>query len=737
MATNLATILVGLGYDLSALEKGAPEAFRLVNEQTLGMSASMKRSSREGAESLRLIDEALGIHLSRPLTRILTQEFPALATGLQSILGAGVVGALAVAGFEFFDKIAKSIEKAQKAQEALKVATESVSSVFEQEMSAYATKDKAITAATAAVDRLAEAEQKQAQASRDAAGVLNGSLAAIGTFVQKVSSFQSTLNLQQISSNFSELISKYNVAALKDSIDGTAHASKMLADEIHRANDEATKFAKTASDHKWYEPGSGFDDTSKALNQYAEGLQRLQDVQNYTQQGVRNQEALKTQAEAAKALAEFYKDIADSMKKLDPVADPIKKLTIEIDTMKVKAQADFFEMGKTANTELSLAAAAKHLSDYESNLDRILAKAKADADVLAAQKDLPTKLSLPVTPPSLPPSSTGAQFDKAAGGTTGAQFSVFSADQTAQLKLAAKAYDDIITPAQKLQLTEKELDLLVKENLIDRVAYNAALAKAKEEAAKTTDQLNKLLEKTGDVNAGLQAFFLQLQTEAGQGGKFTFEFLNKGLQGFEDETVKAITGGKTAWRQYFEGLTDQALKFLLNKEIAAGVKSLGIGGLFGGQGGAGGAATLTSAGTTLTSAGTLLTSAATELQAAATELATSSASGGGGGVIGDLSDSGAGSIPGNAAGTDNWAGGLSWVGEDGPELMNVPSGSSITPNKALGGMSMNMGGIHIDAKGAEIGVEEKIARALSFAAPRLIMNAAVQVAEIRKRSLGR
>ena len=88
MSSNLGTILVGLGYDLSALEKGAPEAFRLINSQTLGMSAEMKRTSREGAESFRLIDEALGIHISRPLTRILTQEFPSLAKGLQSVMGA-------------------------------------------------------------------------------------------------------------------------------------------------------------------------------------------------------------------------------------------------------------------------------------------------------------------------------------------------------------------------------------------------------------------------------------------------------------------------------------------------------------------------------------------------------------------------------------------------------------------------------------------------------------------------
>ena len=42
-------------------------------------------------------------------------------------------------------------------------------------------------------------------------------------------------------------------------------------------------------------------------------------------------------------------------------------------------------------------------------------------------------------------------------------------------------------------------------------------------------------------------------------------------------------------------------------------------------------------------------------------------------------------LPGNnAAGTDNWRGGPTWVGEEGPEILNLPRGSRITPNhKAL------------------------------------------------------
>lgn len=34
----------------------------------------------------------------------------------------------------------------------------------------------------------------------------------------------------------------------------------------------------------------------------------------------------------------------------------------------------------------------------------------------------------------------------------------------------------------------------------------------------------------------------------------------------------------------------------------------------------------------------------------------------------------------NAAGTDNWRGGLTWVGEKGPEILNLPRGSQIIPN---------------------------------------------------------
>lgn len=73
-------------------------------------------------------------------------------------------------------------------------------------------------------------------------------------------------------------------------------------------------------------------------------------------------------------------------------------------------------------------------------------------------------------------------------------------------------------------------------------------------------------------------------------------------------------------------------------------------------------------------------------------------------------------ISGHAAGTDNSPGGWHWVGENGPELMNVPKGAKVLPNGVMpdgGGVSAPVS-IHIDATGADAAglarVESQLAR---------------------------
>src|ERR1017187_8680413 len=114
---NVGTLSAKFGLDPAEfLEKlrGVSGASQLFSGQ---MKRDMREGARDGAESLHLLDHALGIQLPRSMNRLLTREFPAFAEGLQAILGVGAVGVLAEAGFEFGEKIAQNIEKAKKAEQ--------------------------------------------------------------------------------------------------------------------------------------------------------------------------------------------------------------------------------------------------------------------------------------------------------------------------------------------------------------------------------------------------------------------------------------------------------------------------------------------------------------------------------------------------------------------------------------------------------------------------------------------
>ena len=77
----------------------------------------------------------------------------------------------------------------------------------------------------------------------------------------------------------------------------------------------------------------------------------------------------------------------------------------------------------------------------------------------------------------------------------------------------------------------------------------------------------------------------------------------------------------------------------------------------------------------------------------------------------------AAAIPKFASGTDYAPGGWSVVGENGPELMNVPTGARILPNGTVPSASNDNGGVtnvyHIDASGADSGTVERIKAVLA------------------------
>src|ERR1700730_4839333 len=192
--------------------------------------------------------------------------------------------------------------------------------------------------------------------------------------------------------------------------------------------------------------------------------------------------------------------------------------------------------------------------------------------------------------------TTPAKPTLSAGGVAGAQFDAFAKDQVAQLAMAQHAYQDAMGPQQKYKLVEQQLDLLLKEKLIDQNAYNAAWAQAidlrsrsakkglegavdefnpnggkmqqlrqrmdtlramqskgvdlggdklnagdlaaiDEEMQAITEEEDKILIKTGGIATGFKAWADGLQRVKSE-GEFTFEMLSQATRGFEEHAAK-------------------------------------------------------------------------------------------------------------------------------------------------------------------------------------------------------
>lgn len=731
MSTTLATILVGLGYDLSAIEKGAPDAFRLINQQTAGMSSEMKRASREGAESWRLIDEALGIHVSRPLTRIVTQEFPGFAKAMQSLLGAGVVGALGVAAFEGIDRLMQKIDQAKKAQEEWSASTVATQKLMADGTQHYAEAIEMVNAKIAAaaghpeqlhaleqmrelgknvddtrklVDQLAQAFEREGKAAEVAMKWYNAILVqadnapenivrginALDPFGGKGSSalkfFDQGDQVKQLNAVFSSMKDNLDETFRTDALKGTHDSLRLIDNDLQMANAELQRMQQNGN-----KTGTALADSMVTFltqtKAWTEQLQQLNEAQRKLQQQNDANEAAKKAAEQQKAA------IADLQGDLKRWNDEANRGWQE--WMKINDAID------AATAKLS---------------ESVLAEQASQA--AHARKAFFPDIGQVAPPPGAPMLADQAELQKV------------SDDQNASWQKAGEILAQIETPIEKYTAGLQMLKILQDEGRLSADQFALAQQKLAEALQASEDRMQKLL-RQGGAAGGAQAFAMQWagDTSKGSTGQFTFDLLNKGLQGFEDEAVKAATGAKTSFRQFFESLDQMALKFLLNKELAGLFKmfsdssfgkSMGLGNLF---------SAANPAQIAQTTALTANTAAITALTATMTAVGASGAAGGAGKSLFDLG------IPAFADGTDYAPGGMSLVGENGPELVNLPAGSSVTPNSAFRSTGSSTVHVNIDARGAQMGVGEQIARSWEINGPAMVTRAVAEAFESQRRSL--
>ena len=644
MSTNLATILVGLGYDLSALQKGAPEAFRMINEQTLGMSAQMKRNAREGAEAFRSIDEMIGIHINRPMTRLLVETFPQFGKALSDILGGVAFGAVAFAGVELFERIAGGIEQAKEAQEEFGKAMQHTQDVIGDMAAEHARAMKEIELQTEAlaggpgaklqlakfnvdtsamqeakknVDAITKALDDQAKAAEKAHGFwvrLETALFAVPVdFWSKL--LGGAQNHRQAEGSRYADDADYAAAFRRpdEGITGFAERSNRASEEhLHQsiyalqiANAAlATKLAGEKSKFYYTGPGAGpvaepdttalsaGQEKANALAQVLIGLNaQITAIKDAIDKAMGKDKiegmtsSLEAQKKAAADLASLYKEMGGAMAQLHP-PDAFQKIEQDIAAIREKAITDFaaitagVKAGLVPQAVLDQATAAYErmtktseegagqMATYHTSiLDKLRQELELTENLTQAwgllAKPLPGGKFTGTTAPGISAAPTVIPAF-GAGGTAAAQFETFSKDQAAQITLLKQAFADAMTPVEKFNLTERELGLILKDangNFIDgaagAAAYAAAMQKAKDALVEADDHLHKmqedlqkLLERSTEASAGVEAFFKQLQIDASENGKFTFDVLTQALHGFNDEVAKAITTGKENWKEF-------------------------------------------------------------------------------------------------------------------------------------------------------------------------------------------
>ncbi len=578
------------------------------------IAAEMKRTSREGAESLRLIDEALGVHLSRPVTRLVSQEFPALAAGLQSILGGAVFGVIAIAGVEAFDKVAKKIEQAQKAQEAYRESTEKLKTTFDEMMAGYEKSaaergltgiDKkafeidthSLSEARRQLDELSKGAEDSAKKGAEASGLWSRSLAAIGDAIHVVFTSSARLGVEETNKQFAEIRRQLDAIAVASSANPTKGLKDQLAEVEEEARKAAAAIAALVEDQKrtlnvYSGPGAGpailHPDHSGEIAAQQAQLDLITKQRQVLEAILADNAAGKAAAAASEASAQlekqqtamesFYREVQGSYSKLTPIANPLVKVEADLEEMRMKADNDFAALAASGANALELRLARQRLDEFTSYLHQKMAEARKDSDLWASEQALPNALTiapagpmaaLPTAAPSTPALSMAPMRADLA------ELEKVQTDANAAWAKAGQVLQSIESPAEKVQIELETLRTLLDQGRISEQQYNAAVALTSEQLTKAAiharelqEQLEKLEKDSTSASSGMKAFLTQIQLTGSENGRAAFNLLSQGLNSFEDDTVKILEHGRVSWRKYFEDLAAMALKFMETKTIS-------------------------------------------------------------------------------------------------------------------------------------------------------------------------
>jgi hypothetical protein len=576
MADTVGSLMVEAGMNLAGFEESVKQIPAITSKHMERMSAEMKRTTREGAESLRLIDEALGIHISRPLSRIIA-EIPGVGSALQGLLGGAAFGAFAVAGVEFYDKLVKGIEHAQKVQEEFKQSTQKLNDTYEEVMASYEKAEKlqsltglkkklfeidssSIELAQKRVVELSAAAEKNAKDAAEAAKWWIIAGAAVGDFFHVMVNADSSLSVERMNKGYAELTENLHKLSVIDALQGS-HAGLEFAEEaLARLQNQMTALKAHADDMDRTSAKAGmigYADESPKIDALKRQLDFTQQIVDAMRAAAKLQTNSEGDAKKADALEREKKALQDLQQQLTPLNDEANK---------------YWQWWQKTNDEIDKAIEKLGASDFSSIGKRFEAQRGQLLPWIQEQ-------------PTLAPGAAASHAAEA--GSAVGQLTSFGNDGDAQAQLIRKAFADAIGPAGQLALRTDELKIsfsqlppALKNSVEGMAAFNSALKMLKDaetEAETKTAHLEQAmlkLEKQSDsAGAGVMAALVKIEMN-NTFGKFGADLTTTGISGFEDNTIKMLEGTKVHWDEYFKSIETTALKFAMNKSIIGGLNAI-------------------------------------------------------------------------------------------------------------------------------------------------------------------
>jgi hypothetical protein len=558
------------------------------------IAAEMKRTSREGAESLRLFDEAIGVHLSRPLTRLITETFPGVAEGLASVLGGTAFIAIGAAALEFGERIVNSIQRATKAQEEFRQASIQAADVLEKIGNDWAGK-MATLDKTDPLRRFREGAHEARTEFEQISKVLDDVNRKREEAESPLSRLEAGIgnawdNLTQgstasISKNQQEQVERQrrdiSHALLQDELHGTHTSLQLIDSDLASVNAKIEEYQRLG-------PGA-FSSRSVFDAQIAALERQKSELQNDRGNEV-DRQAWEQKARAADAATAAKELATKQQEELRKVEEAVKRTREETDRLTKSLGEAFGKDDLVARFNVELNAQLTALNQLQAMAgakgfqERIGMSPDAARDFLIQanilrESEAQLKSFLESNEMNKRPgSATSFPFAGAstatpvlgAGSAADGQFAAFEENKRAQMEAIKKIFEDALTPQQRFIEKQRELDLVMKDANGNFIAGERGALAYKQAMKELTDQEIQALNATGKVSDAIKAWALEAQ-KANIGQEIV-----GGMKSAESATASSLTimlehhrnateQLRQLWEGFFQSLTQKALSFGLDK----------------------------------------------------------------------------------------------------------------------------------------------------------------------------